>query len=375
MLCVCFLTVVVSNPVRADKAHRVFVVVPSLDERVDSSGVEACVAGIKAERERFGVASEVLPILRINPEAQQQMAILRSLGVNQTSQLQLLLCRRRADGWPDRLSGLYSGEFAVRDAMREALGLAPMVKQERSQGGVSPLEKPLTEIGLLLTYRHADSQAKASAEAFLEELGRYWTQRYGRVRPVPYPLGHYNLTDPETERRVFRAFPELGEVQGPSISLCLFDQGRPRKILEVFDDLELPATLVRRISSSRTKHLAVSVELPASSGEVSPVMSEVSFAMDEQQDMSSDRMHEIARQLWSRAEDGPKGENRVTRRLLLVISELTRVGLSRSKQEEQQLFDALEDYQAEPLILPSDSELTSLQEQLLQIVEQTLSGQ
>lgn len=362
------------NPVWAQKAHRVFVVVPALGVGTDSAFTEACVSALKGERARFGVAESTLPILRFNPSHARHVSYLESLGVAQNDQIQVLLCRRGSDGWPSSLAGIFIGETAVRDAFRQAVGLPPIAEGEpptpaaRSEVTELAAKENLTEIGLLLVYQSADEEQRKRVEAFLTELGLYWTQRYGRVKPAPYPLGHYDISSTETTIAVYRAFPELEEAKKPLICLCLFEGNRPRRVLETFDEIDLPATLVRRISSLRTRHLASTVEWSSGSGTITPTLAAVEFSEHTEDKLAQGNLHALARQLWAEASDGLRGENRVTRRVLLTIAELTKPGRERSAQEEELLFEAFDDLLTEPLILPAGSDLNPLQRQLIEAV-------
>lgn len=349
-----------------------------MGDSANSPAVEACISALKGERERYGVKADVLPILRFNPASSRHSSFLHSLGLSQKDHLQVLLCGRGADGWPDSLGGLFSGEAAARDAFREAVGLPPATKEEPAspvrRSTPAPLgdRENLTEVGLLLVYRRSDSEERKRVDSFLTELGRYWAERYGRVKPPPYPLGHYDLTDIETESRVYRAFPELENRVKPLVCLCLFDRNRPKQVLETFDDLDLPATLVRQISSLRAGHLAATVELKPKSDLSLPNVNEVQFTEYTEEKLAQSRIHEIARQLWAEASDGPRGENRVTRRVLFTITELTKPGRERSPEQQERLLDAFEDLRAEPLILSPESDLRQLQTQLLQAAQAIL---
>lgn len=372
--------VLLTNPVWADTAHRVFVVVPALGQEASAAPVEQIVKALKAQREQYKMPAGMLPILRFQAGHPRHQEMLHRLGVTQSTQIRVLLCKRGEDGWPDALSGLFEGPDAAVAAMRQVVGLPPLASKpaQKAKEQRLPAEKAprtsslaadvqsLTEVGLLLAYKQEDPAEKEKVSTFLSELGRYWTQRYGRVSPVPYPLGNYNLSDPETAQRVMAAFPALAEAKSPMVCLCLYDQGRPRRVLEVYDDLDLPATLVRRISAARGKHLAATVELPSASSGPAPPTDRVTLSEKVEEKLLLARLHETSRLLWQEAQDGDKGENRVTRRVLLRIAELTEPGRKRTPEEEQALRDAIGDLQAEPLLLKEESELLVVQRQLLE---------
>lgn len=369
-----------TNPVRAEEVHRVFVVVPALGQEAGAAPVEQMVQSLKGQREKYKLASGVLPILRFQADHPRHQEMLHQLGVTQSTHIRVLLCRRGEDGWPEALSGLFEGPDAAVAAMRQVVGLPPLASKPAQEAGeqhepgqkatgpsaASPAVHSLTEVGLLLAYKQDDSAEKDKITNFLSELGRYWTQRYGRVSPVPYPLGNYNLSDPQTAERVMAAFPALAKSKSPMVCLCLYEQGRPRRVLEIYDDLDLPATLVRLISAARGKHLAATVELPSASSDPAPASDQVTLSEKVEEKILLARLHETSRLLWSQAQDGDKGENRVTRRVLLRIAQLTEPGKNRTPEEKQALRDAVEDVQAEPLLLKEGSELLTVQQQFLE---------
>lgn len=112
------------------------------------------------------------------------------------------------------------------------------------------------EVGLLLLHRPDQTEEALTVKKFLQELGRHWQERYGRVKPPPYPLGYYSLADTKTVERVRQRFPDLKVDSGPTAALCLYEQQRPVEVLQIFEDFSEPAVLVRMISSARSVHLA-----------------------------------------------------------------------------------------------------------------------
>lgn len=361
-----------TNPVWAQRARRVFVVVPPTGQSADSAEVGGVVEALKSQRARFKVDSSVLPILRLRSEQSTHQQLMGELGIRLHDDTQIYLCRRGGDGWPRAVMAFFEGPDAAERAVRTALGLPVSPPRHKSEPvrteSVSKMGAPGSpEVGLLLVYRGESGDSQESVKAFLGELGQYWAQRYGRVKPTPYPLGYYNLSNPEVSRGVARAFPNLAETEAPVVALAMYRQGVPVRLLEVFPDLSLPAGLVRRISSVRTRHLAHTLEIESVENPELPAVEQLELSREMELKVVQSRLHELARQLWSSSSDGKNGENRVTRRVLQRIAELTAPAVESNLESQALLSAALEDFEAEPLILPEGSDMEPLQEQLLHL--------
>ena len=202
-------------------------------------------------------------------------------------------------------------------------------------------------------------------QPFLSELGRHWMERYGRVRPSPYPLASYDLSQTGVLEGVRKAFPELLADESPKVALCFFSHGRPARVLEIYQDMTLPATLVRQISAARRRHLADTISTEDVATVPDPSVLELSD--DQERTVLLSRVHELAQQLWRGSAD-PKSENRLAHRALLQIVELTRYDESGVRAWTIELREALADFQSEPLLLEPQSKLEPVQKQLLEII-------
>ena len=188
-------------------------------------------------------------------------------------------------------------------------------------------------------------------------------ERYGRVKPSPFPLASYDLSDDRVEEALRGSFPELVSDPKPKVALCYFQLGRPVKILEVVNDLTLPATTVRLLSAARHRHMAESISVTDSSA---PAAKEMSLSDDQEQTVRLSRVHELAQRLAYGSSD-PEPANRLAHRTLLQIVELTR-GSDEDRVLSHDLREALADYESEPLLLEPDSSLRSFQDQFLELI-------
>lgn len=347
------------------------VVVPARGASVDSQAVEDTVAAIKSARRQLGIDPGQLPIVRLNIRQTRPALVLQTLGLEVESTAQVLHCRRGTDGWPDKLIEECSPGENLLLFVRRASQLPTTEKTLSSRVDPEPPprrpEEPVPasaagEVGLLLVYR--GSGEREQVKPFLAELGRHWMERYGRVKPSPYPLASYDLSDQAVAEGVARAFPDLvGEK--PKAVLCLFLRGRPVRVLETFEELEIPATLVRRISASRRSHLVDTV----SGGEpiAAPEARGVELSDRQEETVLLSRVHELAQQLFRGSAD-PSAENRLAHRAILRIVELTRRD-SGAPEMSPELSEAIADFRAEPLLLNDDSPLIPTQNQLLELLE------
>ena len=365
-----------------ETARNVLVVVPPNDGTAQGEQVEQVVDMLKAARKELGLKSQELPILRLSLRQERPAQVLQGLGVRPTGNPQVLLCRRGEDGWPELLlRQLSKGEnpllfvrSAVRDPERRDLPsrddepeLPPRQDLESTglAGGPEPRESklaPTGQLGLLLAYR---AEEREVVEPFLSELGRHWMERYGRVKPSPFPLASYDLSDSRVEEALKKAFPELVVDTEPKVALCYFQLGRPVKILEVVNDLTLPATTVRLLSAARHRHMAESISVTVDSS--APTAKEVSLSDDQEQTVRLSRVHELAQRLAYGSSD-PEPANRLAHRTLLQIVELTRNSEEESRALSHDLREALADYESEPLLLEPDSSLRNFQDQLLELI-------
>ena len=364
----------------------VLVVVPPRGTAADSQELEQVVDMLKAARKELGIGSGELPILRLNLLQERPALVLQSLGVKVESEPQILLCAKGADGWPDRLiRQLSPGEnplLFVRDAVRDperkelpSRDAEPELPPRRDvestglAGGPEPREAALAatgQLGLLLAYQAED---KEQVQPFLTELGRHWMERYGRVKPSPFPLASYDLSDSRVLEALKKTFPELVTDQQPKVAVCYFQNGRPVKILEVERDLSLPATTVRVLSAARHRHMAETIsatELPSA-----PNASEIRLSDHQEQTVLLSRVHELAQRLALGSAE-PDPPNRLAHRTLTQIVELTRSNDEEKRQLTDELSEVLADYESEPLLLEPDSNLRSYQQQLLELIHTLL---
>ncbi len=360
-----------------DEATRVLVLVPALDSDVFSPAVSSVVGALQEARRASAIPDGGLPILRLDPSKPRHRECLRDLGVSVGPDLQVLLCQRGVSGWPAKLLKRYregvDSLTVVGDASRLSLPSSEVSVAESSVSVAEAAPKEAlpspsaAELGFLLIREGVSQQEEDPAQSFLSELGRYWLQRYGRVDPAPYPLAWYDLSDEVVRSRVQAAFPSLVSGPTPSVALCFFVRGTPVKVLEVFTDLELPATTVRNLSAARNRHLADTVDVSVEAEHVSPSAGTVVLSGSEQKAVVLETVHELAQLLWANSSDGEKKENRLTRRILLKIVELTRGG--QGLDDESQLTAALEDFLAEPLLLGDEPGLVDAQERLKALAE------
>jgi len=349
----------------------VLVLIPARGESTESERVDLVVARLKAERRRLTDQPGDLPILRLDPERKSHASVLRELEIEVGDKPKILLCNRAESGWPHGVVGPLSPKDNLVSVIANVAAGKPLRIESKKQPTAKPPADPRThQVGLVLYYDPSAAGEKILVDTFLKELGRHWLERYGRVEPAPFPLASYNRGDQLVASRLKESLPALGEASVPVAALCLFQGGAPNRVLEVFRELELPATLVRRISGARTRHLSESVIL-AEEGEV-PEPAQLALSREQEYSILQSRLHEMARQLWKGVDDGESDQNRLSRKLLLQIVELTRSGKPLDEAEQKSLRAALEDYLEEPLLLSESSEYGPIQERLLELARSLL---
>lgn len=337
--------------------------------------VEDVAAQIKAARESLGVDAGYLPLLRLSSQNEQHARVLQALKLEEKAQIQVLLCSRGEGGWPSALLRSAPENESlltfVTDVLRpkESLPVSePKVSETAATVTLAPAETG-SPLGLLLVYDK--SRDGGLVQPFLSELGRHWMERYGRVEPAPYPLAYYDIADRTTLTRLEASLPGLMTDGKASVALCFFSQGRPTRVVEVRQDLELPATLVRQLSSARTRHLAESVNPGLQSSGTLPAPDALQLTSSQETSILLSRIHELAQQLWSGSSEDQSTENRLAKKNLLTIVELTRLN-DKDRELGQQLKAALADYQTEPLVLSSDSPLQTIQTRFIELTNALL---
>lgn len=351
----------------AEPSSRVLVVLPPAGESAGSESVEEFVKMLKAARQALSLSAQELPLLRLSERLGTHQRVLTELGVALGPKPQLLLCRRASDGWPAEVLAEMPLDANPFTFLRDALDPKGSVTAPVDPPPPSPAPVPEGQLGFLLVY--PKGQSATLIDPFLSELGRHWVERYGRVKPAPYPLAFYDSSDPLVAARLQEIHPELLQ-EPPLVAICSFSAGRPTQILETFRGLEFPATLVRELSAARTRHLADSLQVGSVTAPELPGADSVTLSPGQHRLIALSRLHELARQLWSSSQDGEAGENRIARRVLLQISELGRETVEKPELWESQLREVLADYRQEPLRFAPGSELESLHQRFLYLVQE-----
>lgn len=327
------------------------VIVPSRTP-LESPAVNHWVELLKIERGRAKLSAEELPLLRLSVDNEYHLKALQALGVLPVTRVHTFVCLRDSKGWPQKVLLEFPAE-ATADSI---------VGSARNLRSVEATSVDLSRLGVLIVSRPDDEQAVG---VFLEELGRYWLQRYGRVRPAPYPLASYNTSDPATEGALRGSFPELVTDTAPRVALCAFREGRPVQVLEVFSELGTPASLVRELSAARGRFLLESTSAADEAGQdnFAPLPdAEVRGLSDNQETfLVVSRLHETAQQLWNNMKDEESSKNDGPRRLLLRIIEESRRFTSGEPEALPLLRESLRDYKVEPLVLDPRSNLRDVQ--------------
>ncbi len=326
----------------------VLVVVVPAKVSLEAPAVDRWVSELKSERGRAGWNSESLPLLRLSFEQPSHRKILDGLNIAPPDGLATYLCRRESRGWPVEVIG----KIPTRSSAERFFA---QLRQHASPVRGPAAETSNLELGVLLLYDKSSDNEVAKVKHFLEELGHFWLQRYGRSTPAPYPLAAYDTSDRAVVASLSSAFPELSlsSKQRPQVALCLFDGGVPEELLEVYDEMELPASLVRQLSSARSSHLARGPLVSASrqsKGEEIPEVSAVGLDSRQQKFMLVSRLNEAAQHLWTASQDeADSPEQRGPKRLLLAILEECRTYLQSDREEVGSLLELLRDYEVEPL--------------------------
>lgn len=311
---------------------------------LDDPEVERWMNLLKAERERQRISSDELPMLRLSAGRAQHKTILQKLGLLPVERVRTFTCRRDHEGWPSQI-------VREHEAGSTADIVVGTVVQDRdapvaAQGGGA--------VGLLLV---SGADSSRLSEPFLQELGRYWLQRYGRVRPSPYPLASYDVSRPETEAALRLTFPKLMEGKLPLVALCVFDDGQPVEILQIFRGLDTPASLVREISAARGQAVtsAVAATAPSTSG---PLATELGLSSEIERVLMVSRLNETAQQLWNASKEDKSQRNQGPKRILLRVIEESRRFVGGEAAAYGLLLESLRDYQVEPLKLDHGSKTT-----------------
>ena len=340
--------------------RRVLVVLPALEQAAHGKATDSVVDKLKAARAALGVEPGGLPILRLDPTKKNHRQVLTKLGLSRSSLAVIAVCSQAASGWPSQVVKQFSEEDPPRLVIERGIGMSreqsgQIDRTERIASSQEP-SKAVANVGILLIRDSEQPQQVELTHLFLRELGRHWMERYGRVRPSPYPLASYDFSDPVVRERVSKSFSELADATKPLVCLALFEDRRPIRVLDVFEEVQTPATLVRRLSGVRGRHLAETIDVGDGGEEEVPEASVLTMTDDLESALLLGRVQESARQLWSGMDDGPDGVNRLARRALLAIVQAID-DQQANAPVSQALRSALEDFQAEKILLPPDSEL------------------
>lgn len=329
------------------KSSMLLVVVPPTIE-LNGAQVDRWIAGLKAERDRRRHSADELPILRLSPADPSHRAVLRGLGLDDRSEIRTYTCARDAKGWPVKI--LWAHEPGVPPDRIVARTL---------EGSEVVSVVPEASVGLLLISRPED---QPKMELFLKELGRFWMSRYGRVRPSPYPVASYDLSNPEVGAALAASFPQLVQ-SPPMVALCYFRNSQPVEILETYRDLDLPASLVRTVSSARSGSFRAPV---VSKMEGAPPATTVGVSVEQEQLLQVMRLQETARQLWNGSAGDEGRQNQAAKRILLRVIEESRRYIDGESAALPLLQESLRDYAVEPLV-SEDPKLAEAQARFLQL--------
>jgi hypothetical protein len=322
---------------------------------LDAIEVERWMDLLKVERQRQRLSPEQLPLLRLSMGRAQHRASLEKIGLSPgVSRLRTFTCWRDSNGWPSQIVEEHEA------GTPPDLILARFVKHAQS-----PMPASGMVLGLLLV---SDEQSRQAVQPFLEELGRFWLQRYGRVTPAPYPLASYDLSQPTVVTAVQQAFPELMEGSHPLVALCVFEGSRPLEVLQLFRDLATPATLVREISGARAQAMASDLHRPARDRVVAiPEALPLGLSDEQQRLLLISRLNETAQQLWIATREDKSLRNQGPKRILLRVIEDSRRYLTGERSAQSALWESLRDYQVEPLRLERDSAVFEQAGRLLEL--------
>lgn len=374
------------------KESRVLVVLPARGESVSSQRMNQRVSEVKEARTELNLTKDGLPILRLTPVQGRAAQAFSDIGVEPGERIRVLLCTRVAGGWPGKIlaecaidespavflrrewgrrmgtSSVASGQSSSHEdrySEKDALGTTRWTSNSASRTVSS-------QVGILLLFR--GSQEESELKPFLAALGKHWADRYGRVRPSPYPLASYDLSDRRVSDGVERAFPELDGLAGPTLALCLFEDGTPTAILQTHSALEDPERLVGVVVEVRREHLSESLSKRPVRVNL-PLPRSLEMSTNQERTVSLSRLHELAQQLRRESEgSGESGrDNEQARRALAKILELTQYDASLGEGRwSPELRQALVDYSDEPLHLEVGTASERTQEQLLRVINELL---
>lgn len=335
LLIAALLLLLVVPPLAAQQTPLALLIVVPERLPLDALEVERWMDLLKIERDRQHLSSEELPMLRLSMGRAQHRAALEKLGLQGSDQLRTFTCLRDSNGWPSRILSEHE------PGTPPDIVLARVAKQKSAPEALSPEGT----VGLLLV---SDAESAAGTRPFLEELGRFWLQRYGRVRPSPYPLASYNVSQQEVLEALRRAFPQLTDGAYPLVALCTFANGQPAEVLQVFRGLDTPASLVREISAARGRALSAGVK-PASAPVSLPGPDPLGLTNEQEKVLLISRLNETALQLWNSAKDDKSLRNQGPKRILLRVIEDSRRYLAGDAAALGLLLESLRDYDVEPL--------------------------
>jgi hypothetical protein len=329
---------------------------------LDALEVDRWMDLLKIERERQRLTPEELPLLRLSMGRAQHRAVLEKLGLQSADRVRTFTCRRDAGGWPSEVIAEHEAGTSPDHI------LARLVKQKDA-----PLDLAAgPTLGLLLV---GNEQTAAITKPFLEELGRFWLHRYGRMRPSPYPLASYDVGQQQTVEALRKVFPQLTNGKYPVVALCAFDQGQPVEVLQVFRGVDTPASLVREISAARGQALAAGAR-PVASAPATPLPGAHALGLSDQQEhvLLVSRLNETAQQLWSNAKDDKSLRNQGPKRILLRVIEDSRRFAGGDPAALGLLLESLRDYKVEPLKLERNSKVSEQSVRFNELVQALLES-
>ena len=220
-------------------------------------------------------------------------------------------------------------------------------------------------------YRTQNGAEKLLAREFLTELGRYWLERYGRINPTPYPLAQYDSSVPGIRKGLKRAYPKLQVDSGPKVALGAFAGGKPQFILELYSSLDLPATLVRRISSDRGRHLAESIS-KESVAETLPPIDVITLDEDTRKVILWSRFEESVRQLREGVIGDTDFQNENALKALDEMNRLFHRDSSSERGLDKKIRLAFSEFRAQPFEFKDKFSLELVQERVLVLGEALL---
>lgn len=331
-----------ASPPEARGLASVLVVVVPSGESFDSSRVERWVQWLKAERERQHLDPEVLGILRLSFDGPGSRALLESLNVKPSSEIQNLLCWRGPDGQPNAVAFRYPTSLPA-----DRLLLRVVADRLAVTSPSTPEPKPV--IGLIFFGPASES---GSIDAVVLELGRVWLMSGRELEPAPFPMVRYGEVTPGLMAALGLKGVQDKETASSGVSLALFRDGKPIRSVRFYSDLKTPATLARKISRERAELLSAGIPVSSSENPKLEAAAPLGWTHDQERVLLVDRLAELARELWNQAAREDRPSNEGPRRLLLQIIEgCRRFDVEEDSQEKVFLIliESLKDYRVEPL--------------------------